>query len=119
LQRDGWELTERLEKGKWNTETIFEKALTKQWRLQKICYEQVGSPVGKGCYWDEHIIYNQIGKLVVMPEWEWAEWLDDSIYYAEKGCLYRVGLKSSYELGNSQLLHDFNNYKFEYRKAPY
>ncbi|MGK7947041.1 MAG: hypothetical protein AB4058_21490 [Microcystaceae cyanobacterium] len=119
LQREGWELVERFKKRKWNSETIFEKKLSHHWTLQKLCHEQVGSPVGKGCYWDEHLVYNQEGKLLVMPNWEWAEWLDDSIYYAEKGCLYQVGLKSSDELGDSQLLHDFNDYQFEYRQAPY
>ena len=119
LQRDGWKLIESSEKAYLNSETIFQKELSKQWMLQKIGHEQVGSPPGKGCYWDEHIVYHQTGKLLVYPDWEWAEWLDKSIYYAENGCLYQVKLKSSNQLSEPRLLHDFNNYTFECKQAPY
>ena len=119
LQRDGWKLIESSEQAYLNSETIFEKQLSKQWIFQKICHEPVGSPPGKGCYWDEHIIYNETGKLLVYPDWEWAEWLDKSIYYAEKGCLYKLTMKSSNQLSEPKLLHDFNDYTFEYKKAPY
>ncbi len=119
LQRDSWILKIRSEKGKWNSETLFEKELVKNWLLRKICHEQVGSPKGKGCYWDEHEIQNKSGKTLPKPDWEWAEWVDDSIVYAESGCLYRISIKSSDELSEPQLLHDFNDYKFENRQAPY
>jgi hypothetical protein len=119
LQRDGWSLKTRIEKTKWNSGAVFEKELGKKWLLLKICHEQVGSPKGKGCYWDEHELKNADGESFSRPDWEWAEWVDDSIVYAEKGCLYQVALKSLSKLSEPKLLHDFNEYKFENREAPY
>ncbi len=119
LQRDGWQLIERSKKVYLDSETIFEKTLSRQWILQKICHAQIDSPPGKGCYWDEHIVYNQTGKSLISPDWEWAEWWDKSIYYAEKGCLYQIKIESFNQLSEPKLLHDFNDYQFEYKQAPY
>jgi len=119
LQRDGWSLKEKAEKGKWNSETVFEKEIKNRWFLYKTCHEQVGSPKGKGCYWDEHELKAVDGESFSKPNWEWAEWVDNSIVYAEKGCLYRVYVKSSRKLSEPNLLHDFNEYKFENKEAPY
>ena len=119
LQRDGWKLIERSKKAYFNSETILERQLSDKWILQKICHEQINSPPGKGCYWDEHIIYNTTGKLLVYPDWEWAEWWENSIYYAEKGCLYQVKIESPNQLSKPKLLHDFNDYKFDAIQAPY
>ena len=44
LQRDGWTLKNAVDKGQWNSETIFEKTVGKRWILRKICHEQVASP---------------------------------------------------------------------------
>ncbi len=119
LQREGWILRNRSEKGKWNSESVFEKELPKNWIIRKICHEQVDSPKGKGCYWDEHLLLNENGDILAKPTWEWAEWVDNSIVFAEGGSLYRTTIKSSCKLSESKLLHDFNNYKFESRQAPY
>ena len=119
LQRDGWLMVERTKKDKWNAKTFFEKSLSKEWVLHKICHEQVGSPKGKGCYWDEHELINGQGDVLSKPHWEWAEWVDNSIVYADSGCLYKICIDSASTLSESKLLHDFNNYKFENRQAPY
>jgi len=119
LQRDGWSLKDKKKNAKWNSETIFEKELAKKWLLRKVCHEQVESPKGKGCYWDQHELINLSGEAISMPNWEWAEWVDGSIVYAENGCLYRVALQSGSKLSEQKLLQDFNEYKFENRKAPY
>ncbi len=119
LQRDGWTLIEQTNWGTSESETIFEKTLSQQWILQKICHAQVFSPPGKGCYWDKHIVYNQTGQSLIYPDWEWAEWWDNSIYYAEKGCLYKVQIVSSNQLSQPKLIHDFHGYQFQSRQAPY
>ena len=119
LQRDGWQLTKRLENGKWDSQTIFEKKISFKWMLRKICHEQVESPEGKGCYWDEHEIINPAGASFARPDWEWAEWLDGAIVFAEQGCLYEMALKGKDGLSKPELLHDFNNYEFESIEAPY
>ena len=118
LQRDGWELKVRTEKGKWDSETIFEKAIHNKWLLRKIAHEQIASPKGKGCYWDQHQLQTNKGEMLLKPNWEWADWVDDSIVYAEGGCLYKIGIKSETELSNPKLLHDFNEYVFENKEAP-
>lgn len=121
LQRDGWALRNTRQEAE-NSESIldiFEKQLPKHWVLRKICHEQVDSPKGKGCYWDEHELSNGSGETFSKPNWEWAEWVDESIVYAESGCLYKVAVRGANQLGEPELLHDFNDYKFENRQAPY
>jgi hypothetical protein len=54
LQRDGWGLIESIKLGKWREKVIFERDTSRGWVLRKICHEEIGSPIGKGCYWDEH-----------------------------------------------------------------
>jgi hypothetical protein len=119
LQRDGWNLIDNQKKEKWHQQTLFEKELLKGWKIKKICHEQIGSPPGKGCYWDEHELHNQNGDILTKAKWEWADWVDNSIIFAEDGCLYKITIKNSGKLNDSHLLHDFNDYKFENRQAPY
>lgn len=119
LQRDGWTFTGRGGNGQWDTKSIFEKVLSRKWLLRKICHEQVGSPKGKGCYWDEHELQNDAGEVLTMPDWEWAEWLDGAIVYAKNGSLYEMKINTMAFLGEQIHLHDFNGYEFENRTAPY
>ena len=119
LRRDGWGLIDSFENAKWNSETVFEKKLPMNWLFRKVCHEQIGSPKGKGCYWDEHALINENGETISNPGWEWADWVDESIVYSENGCLYKVAIESSNRLGKATLLHDFNDYTFENRQAPY
>lgn len=112
LQRDEW-VMKSVEK----SEAIFEKNLPQNWVLRKICHAQIGSPIGKGCYWDEHEVLNHSGKQFIFPEWEWADWADDSIYFAKQGCLYKLNI--SKDIGKPELLHNFNEYKFKHKQAPY
>ena len=119
LQRDGWIIKNTSKKGKWDTETIFEKGIAKQWVLRKICHAQLGSPKGKGCYWDEHELINGSKQSISMPAWEWAEWIDGAVFYAEHGVLYKLKVQSANILGEPKLLHEFNDYKFESIQAPY
>lgn len=120
LQRDGWKLVNRIEKGKWDVVTIFEKHLSKGWVLRKIAHEQVGSPKGKGCYWDEHELFNEKSEIITQNnEWEWAELEGRSIVWATKGCIYRANIESHTKIGTPKLLYDFNQLMFEEIQAPY
>ncbi len=62
LIRDGWNIVNQQENSRWNSETIFEKTLPNGWILRKIAHEQIDSPKGKGCYWDEHKLIAQAHK---------------------------------------------------------
>jgi hypothetical protein len=119
LQRDGWNLVETIKLGKWREKVVFEREMSRGWLLRKNCHEQVGSPIGKGCYWDEHELINKNGEVVSQPDWEWAEWIDGSIIFAEFGKLYQLNIINTSELKEAKLLHDFNDYKFKKLSAPY
>ncbi|HIC80153.1 MAG TPA: hypothetical protein EYH07_04920 [Kiloniellaceae bacterium] len=120
LLRDGWRLTERSERGKWNAESIFEKNLPKGWVLRKIAHEQVNAPPGRGCYWDEHELLNPGSQTHLrFPDWEWAEWDGRTLVWAEKGRLFRAALKGDTQVAPAKLLHDFNADRFEAVAAPY
>lgn len=113
LQRDGWSMI-----GDKNN-AIFLKSISNNWTLKKICHAQINSPEGKGCYWDEHQLISPSGEIFEYPSWEWAEWVDDAIFFAERGCLYKISVSNADGIGLSELIHDFNEYKFEAIKAPY
>lgn len=119
LQRDGWTLTSLQTKHNPRLLTVFEKALAKGWTLQKICNTGFTRSQGKGIYWDEHALVNDEGEFLPFSDWEWADWVDGTIVYAEHGCLYRRGIKNAGALREPHLIHDFNAYTFEAREAPY
>lgn len=58
-------------------------------------------------------------KVIEHPEWQWADWLDDTLAYSEKGCLFRQKIDPYGKLMEPILLHDFNDYKFQVLEAPY
>lgn len=114
LLRDGWKL---LEKGR--NINCFEKSLDECWRFKKIAHAMINPPVGKGCYYDEHEIYNTITKETFkFPDWEWADIKRGTIYWAEKGKLFQ-GMIEEKGLCNIKELYDFNDMEFEPVEAPY
>ncbi len=119
LQRDGWKLIDRYRTINQNVNAVFEKATTQGWMLRKICHEGTSHPVGKGVYWDEHELVNKQGEKKSHPDWEWAEWMDGAVVFAESGRLYRLTVKNSLELNKTELIHDFNDYQFTELIAPY
>lgn len=119
LQRDGWTIISREQNGIGNGKTLFEKELPKKWVIRKRCHEQISPPKGRGVYWDEHELVDSEGISYLMPDWEWAEWVDGAIVYAERGCLLKLTFASSRKMDEPKLLHDFNSYSFETRQAPY
>ena len=76
------------------------------------------TPVGKGGYWDEHEMIDQTGSVLAKPDWEWADWDNNSLVYAENGGLFRAVLEKS-SIGDPTLLRDFNTDAFAKIAAPY
>jgi hypothetical protein len=120
LQRDGWILRTRIENGRLNSCTVFEKTHPKKgWILRKFAHEEVGAPPGNGCYWDEHELENaEQERLLSFPKWEWADFRGDNVLWAESGCIHRARLNAR-DLAKVELLFDANEMKFEARAAPY
>jgi hypothetical protein len=119
LQRDGWHLIEHLSVSKHEDNTIFEKPVSKDWLLRKVAHGQIGSPPGKGCYWDEHQLMNRAtGETIPQPDWEWAERDGGRLVWATAGKLF-AGRVIDSGLANETELFDFNPLKFEAIKAPY
>lgn len=67
----------------------------------------------------KHELLNESGELLSKPDWEWAEWVDNAVLYAEHGRLYKTTIKNTKALSDPVLLHDFNGYEFEPKTAPY
>lgn len=119
LQRDGWKYLEESKLGKWKNIHIFEKRLTADWVLRKIAHSEIGAPPGKGCYWDEHSLYNAKSEATIaLPDWEWADIDRKRLVWATKGQLFsgHVDYEKIYE---QKLLYDFNAMTFEAIEAPY
>ena len=117
LLRDGWTLVRRENLGKWKALSVFEKPAPGGWTLRKIAHEEVGSPPGKGCYWDEHELDGP-GGPIACPEWGWAEVDGQRLVWAASGKLFGGRLGEG-GLAEEVELHDFNGMEFEPIRAPY
>lgn len=114
LIRDGWTLRERVTVDPRSSFAVFDKPLTRGWLLRKVAHEQLDSPPGKGCYWDEHELDNPAkGVTIDQPDWEWAERDRGRLVYAEGGCLYAVAIPGggAQALDEPVLLGDFTAMK--------
>lgn len=119
LQRDGWVLMSRQKLGKWKSQDIFEKKIRKGWLLRKIAHAELGAPVGKSPYWDEHELVHTARDLTIpCPLWEWAELDGNRIVWAANGKLCAGHLSKDGVAGEVEL-HDFNDMQFEAIEAPY
>lgn len=119
LERDGWSRKEFQKVNDHHDLVVFEKPTHSNWVLVKRSHGQLSPPKGKGCYWDDHILrHNGSGNELPLPDWEWADHINSSLYWAEKGSLYTARLNAT-GLKDSRKIHDFSPYKFEARVAPY
>jgi hypothetical protein len=115
LQRDGWVMSDQ----GFQETTVFEKKLPKSWLLRKLAFSELGAPPGRGCYWDAHELrHKPTDTILAFPEWEWADFVDGRLVWANEGQL-RSAFLSKGKLLNEKLLHDFNAMKFEAVAAPY
>ncbi|PZV06443.1 MAG: hypothetical protein DCF32_09775 [Leptolyngbya sp.] len=117
LLRDGWVWVDRIKVRQWQDKDIFEKPMGHGWRLRKIAHAEVGAPVGKGCYWDEHELVGP-DATIACPSWEWAELDHKRLVWATAGKLYAAQVGKD-GLTHETVLFDFNDMVFEALEAPY
>ena len=119
LQRDGWTMKHTAPDDAGGSVTLFEKRIGGHWRLRKLAHATLHHPAGKGCYFDEHQLFNaRTEALVACPRWEWAEVDGGRVVWAEDGKLFG-GCVEADGLNSSKLLFDFNPMAFEKIAAPY
>jgi hypothetical protein len=119
LLRDGWKLVDRISAGKWESKDIFEKSIGKGWTLRKIAHAEIGAPVGKGCYWDEHeLVSCGENQIIHCSAWEWADLDGKRLVWAANGKLCAAEVQRD-GLAEEVELHDFNDMTFEAVEAPY
>ena len=119
LLRDGWRLAERHSVGEGKHKDIFERDIGKGWTLRKIAHADVGAPVGKGCYWDEHELVGTVQDRVIRcPDWEWADLDGKRLVWTAHGRLFAAQVQKD-GLAEQVELRDFNDMTFEAIEAPY
>lgn len=119
LLRDGWELVERISIDKWQGKDIFEKNIGNGWILRKIAHAEIGAPIGKGCYWDEHeLLGSTKNQTIHCPDWEWADLDGTRLVWVANGKLCAAKIQKN-GLTEEAELHDFNDMTFEAIEAPY
>jgi hypothetical protein len=118
LQRDGWRMLGH-ERADDDGISSFEKDLPKGWVLVKQAHATIDHPVGKGCYFDTHLLRHSASGLTLdFPDWEWADLDGERLVWVDKGILYTSRL-SSQGIRFARPLYDFNPMKFERVMAPY
>ena len=118
LVRDGWSFIAHAGVGEWKSTTTFEKPLPYGWTLRKIAHSEVGAPVGKGVYRDEHeLVAGRTGTITAQPAWEWADLDGKRLVWAEQGRL-NGGRLTPEGLADTRRLFDATDMTFTPLKAP-
>jgi len=119
LQRDGWAMRYNAPDGAGGHVALFEKRIAGHWRLRKLAHATIAHPVGRGCYFDEHALWNaRTEETVALPQWEWADLDAERILWAQDGVLF-AGKLDGGGLRGTRRLFDFNPLHFERLQAPY
>lgn len=119
LQRDGWKMKHTALNSAGYNIVQFEKRVNAHWQLRKMAHAAVHQLPGKGCYFDEHALWNsRTEETIACPNWEWAEVDRNRLLWAQNGKLF-AGQLGKKELSDVKELRDFNALKFEKLKAPY
>jgi hypothetical protein len=119
LQRDGWSMKYTAPDSAGGHISLFEKRVGGHWRLRKKAHATIHHPVGTGCYFDEHELWNsRTDETIACPGWEWAELDGDRLVWARNGKLF-AGHLGPQGLDGEQELQDFNALCFERLEAPY
>jgi hypothetical protein len=119
LERDGWSLHDNKPDGAGGRITHFSKRVNDYWSLHKYAHETIYRPAGRGCYFDEHSLYNEkTGDFEAHPEWEWAEVDGSRMVWATEGKLFGGRLERKGMTKTNQLF-DATKVKYERIQAPY
>jgi len=90
LIRDGWKEINTVTTGKYDCKIYFHKQLDKELILCKIFHATINHPIGKGCYFERHeIIDIKNEKKWEFPDWEWADYDNGHLIWAEYGKIMR------------------------------
>jgi hypothetical protein len=120
LQRDGWSSIRHERRGDDGV-SLFEKPLDHGWVLEKEAHASIHHPVGRGVYFDTHVLrHPRRGTTQLLDDAEWAEW--DSkrtrLVWVRGGVLYTADLTKG-GFTPERPLYDFNPLRFERIEAPY
>jgi len=114
---------ERLIRNQWSIKikeentTIYRKQICGNVELEKI-FTRGDYQEGKGIFSESHkLVYHD--SVEDKPYWEWAEWIENTLYWSEKGCLYEAQLGENNKIGIASLIYDFNPEVYVKREAPY
>lgn len=119
LQRDGWTLHDRRPDGRGGRVAHFSRRIDEHWSLHKYAHETVDHPVGRGCYFDEHMKYNESRQEgTVHSEWEWADVDGQRIVWASQGVLFSGHLARN-GMADTRQLFDARTVTYERIQAPY
>ncbi|MEX0643530.1 MAG: hypothetical protein WD468_12560 [Pirellulales bacterium] len=120
LIRDGWHLvSDEVEQSNTTSFWQFEKPAFRGWTLRKRATAALDHPPGKGCYYDEHELINEVdGVRVDGSTWDWADVDRHRLVWSESGKLFEARLEPA-GLAGIRELFDFNPMTFEAIEAPY
>ena len=119
LQRDGWAMKYTAPDSAGGHISLFEKRVGGHWRLRKKAHATMWHPVGTGCYFDEHELWNaRTDETIACAGWEWAELDGERLVWAREGKLFAGDLGPN-GLSEEKELQDFNGLRFEKLQAPY
>lgn len=91
----------------------YSKSLSTSIRLEKIVVNSFNFPK----YEFHRLVLND--QMEEKSGWNWCEWKDDWLLWAENGCIYRSQLPDNSLTFEGKLIYDFNADKFRERSAPY
>jgi hypothetical protein len=119
LQRDGWTFVDHSLDGAGGRIAHFSKRVNDHWSLHKYAHETIAHPVGRGCYFDEHSLYNErTREFLAHPDWEWADIDGARLAWTEQGKLFAGRLERS-GMTRVRSLYDFEKLSYERLQAPY
>ena len=119
LLRDGWTFIRPERIARWKDRNVFEKPISQGWCLRKIAHTEVGTPVGHGCYWDEHeLVQVKSDSCIPCPNWGWADLDGNRLVCATDGKLKCAQVGNSGPTDETELF-DFSEMTFTRIKALY
>lgn len=118
LQRDGWTM-KHTDANSGSALTTFEKPLYGHWVLRKIAHAGQARRQGRGCYYDEHALWNRRSdQLIDLPDWEWADLDGDRLVWVIEGRLM-TGRVTDEGIVKEKEIYDFNPLTWQSIEAPY
>ena len=118
LHRDGWTTRDDDD----GPPFVWERPLKRGWRLRKLVHATVDAPIGRGVYYETHVLVppeRSDRETVERPDWEWADVADDRLFWCANGCLLRGSVEAAIGEREPKLVHDFRGDSFKSLQAPY